>query len=250
MGIVSQVTDTVYCIQRRDYLSCSYFVTTETGVVLIDAGIDVLANDVKNALEEVGRSITEVQALLLTHWHNDHSSGAASVRESSDCRVYFHESGREKFSREDRATGLRGWFADQLPGAGLLSPLKGLLELAPPRAVEATGHLQDGQVIENSFRVIETPGHEAGHLSFFYEPEGVLFAGDAFAVAKDHLAFMSRFLTEDKAKAKESMLRCLDLPLKAICPGHRYPLVNPSQQELDRFRKKVEAMRWWPIIGC
>lgn len=250
MGIVSKVTDTVYCIQRRDYLSCSYFVTTKEGVVLIDAGIDVHANDVKNGLSEVGRRVEDVKALLLTHWHNDHSSGAARVQEMSNCRIYFHQAGKEKFSRADRARGLRGWIADQLPGAGLLGPVKGLLELAPPRSVEATGHLNEGELIEDHFRVIETPGHEAGHLSFFYEPEGVLFAGDAFAVAKDHLAFMSRFLTENKQDAKQSMLKCLDLPLKAVCPGHRYPLVNPPEVELLRFRKRVEEMRWWPIIGC
>ena len=250
MGIVAKVTESVYCIQRRDYLSCSYFVMNENGVVLIDAGIDADASDVRTALAEFGRSLTDVKALLLTHWHNDHSSGANEVQSQSNCRVFFHESGKDKFSRADRARGPRGWVADRLPGAGILAPVKGLLELAPPRAVSATQFVKDGDIVEEDFQVIETPGHERGHLSFFYLPERVLFAGDAFAVAKEKIVFMSRYLTEDKMQAKESMLKCLDLPMKAICPGHRYPLIDPPQIEIERFRAKLEAMKWWPVIGC
>jgi hypothetical protein len=42
----------------------------------------------------------------------------------------------------------------------------------------------------------------------------------------------------------------LDVPAAAICPGHRYPLVNPDPRELDRMRQILCRLRWWPIIGC
>ena len=250
MPITTRVSDSVYCVRRRDYLSCSYFVIRGDSVVLIDAGIDVSAADMIQGLAEAGRTPSDVRAILLTHWHNDHSSGAAELIARSGPRVYYHSVSRGKFTRESLAQGPRGWFAKRLPDAGFWAPTRGLLELAPPRAIHATQYVRDGELIEVAFRVIETPGHEQGHVSYFFEPERVLFAGDALAVEGERIVFMSRFLTDDRSAARDSMLRLLDVPAAAICPGHRYPLVNPDPRELDRMRQILRRLRWWPIIGC
>lgn len=250
MPLTTRVSESVYCVQRRDYLSCSYFVVGADGVTLIDAGIDVSAADMIEGLAEAGRTPADIRAILLTHWHNDHSSGAAELIARASPRVYYHSRSRGKFTRELLATGPRGWIAKQLPDAGFWAPTRGLLELAPPRAIHATHDVSDGQLVENAFRVIETPGHEAGHVSYFFEPERVLFAGDSLAVAGDRIVFMSRFLTDDRRAARESMLRMLDVPAAAICPGHRYPLINPSPREIERIRTVLQSLRWWPIIGC
>ncbi|HND52338.1 MAG TPA: MBL fold metallo-hydrolase [Pirellulaceae bacterium] len=250
MPLTTRVSDSVYCVQRRDYLSCSYFVVRGDNVVLIDAGIDATGRDMIDGLAEVGRRPQDVSAILLTHWHNDHSSGAAVMRELSGARIYFHADGRNRFTREARARGPRGWLAERLPDVGFWAPLRGLLELAPPRAVDATTLVSDGDLIEGEFRVLETPGHERGHLSFYFEPEQVLFAGDALAVAHDRIVFMSRFLTENIEQARRSMLRCLEPSTQAICPGHRYPLIKPRPDEIARARDMVERLRWWPIVGC
>ena len=44
---VTPVTKRVYCVQRTDFLSCSYFVVTDDGVVLIDSGMDVDGEDIE-----------------------------------------------------------------------------------------------------------------------------------------------------------------------------------------------------------
>ena len=69
-----------------------------------------------------------------------------------------------------------------MPELGPLVLLKGLLGEAVPRAVAATRLVHDGEQIEDEFDVIESPGHTPGHVSFFYRPERILFAGDALAV--------------------------------------------------------------------
>jgi glyoxylase-like metal-dependent hydrolase (beta-lactamase superfamily II) len=248
--LISQVSESVYCVQRRDYMSCSYIVVRQDGIVLVDSGIDSNARDMRDGLAEINRSPEDVKAILLTHWHNDHSSGAASIRESSGAEIYYHEDGHEKYTREARARGLRGWLAGRLSDAGFWAPVRGLLELAPPRAISATAFVSEGDLILNEFRVLETPGHEDGHVSYIFEAENVLFAGDALAVVDDHVSFMSRFLTYDFKAARESMLRCLTLEVAAICPGHRYPLIEPKAEILEQMQDQLENLRWWPIIGC
>lgn len=247
---ITKVTKSVYCVQRVDFLSCSYFVITDDGVILIDSGMDIDGEDIRLGLAEAGFDLADVTSILITHWHNDHSTGAAAIVDASRADLVCHAGSAARLARRETASGLRGVVAKCIPARGLLGPLRGLLELAPPRGVEATAHAREGNRICNDFVVMETPGHVSSHLSFFFEPERVLFTGDAIAVAHDRISFMSRFLTEDTAAARESMLRCIDVAPIAYCPGHRGPLVNPSQEHLQRIRERLENLRWWPIIGC
>lgn len=104
-------------------------------------------------------------------------------------------------------------------------------------------------MIANDFKVIETPGHTSGHLSYYYGPGRVLFAGDAFAVIDGRLRFMSRPVTEDLSAGRESMLRCLSLPIVAVCPGHREPLAHNVADECQRLRDYVANGGYWPLFG-
>lgn len=45
------------------------------------------------------------------------------------------------------------------------------------KGISITGTLKGGDHVGN-FRVMETPGHASGHISFFREADGVLIAGD------------------------------------------------------------------------
>jgi len=247
---VRQVSESVYCIQRKAYLSCSYLIARPQGVVLVDAGMDGQGGDALAGLAAVARRVSDVRAIVLTHWHNDHSSGAARMKELSGATVYYHEAAAPKFTRAAAARGVRRWLAARLPDAGRLAPFKGLLDAAPPRALAADRFVRDGDVIEDGLLVMETPGHEDGHLSFWFEPERVLFAGDALAVVGDHVSYISRWLTKDVEAARRSMVRCLELPARAICPGHRYPLVGPSSEHLAAKRQEALSLRRWPIVGC
>ena len=249
-AVITSVTEGVWCIQRPDFLSCSYLVLRGEEVILVDSGIDPDGEDVREGLDAVGRSAADVRAILLTHWHNDHSSGAAVIAAESGARVYYHEAADERMTRRTRARGLRGAIGAKIPGAGFWAPFKGLFELAPTQAVAATAFVADGEVVEDDFLVIETPGHSEGHLSYLYRPERVLFVGDALAVAGDHVSFMSRFLTQDIEAARASMIRCLEVDAAAICPGHRHPLIAPDRRHREEMIRSVSTLNWWPIVGC
>ena len=72
-----QVTDGVHCVMRRSYFTCSYIVTTGDGLVAIDAGMKSTGAEMLEAIKEIGRKPTDLKAILLTHWHNDHAAGAS-----------------------------------------------------------------------------------------------------------------------------------------------------------------------------
>jgi len=242
----------VFCVQRTAFLSCSYFIRRPRGVVMVDTGLDNDASGMLDAMREVGVDPASIYAILFTHWHNDHTSGASILKELSGARVYYHAAAQARLTRERTAAPWRSKLAQRLPETGFFAPFRGLLDAAPLQAIDADQLIGEGDVVEDEFLVLETPGHEDGHLSFLYQPENILFTGDAIAVANDHLTFMSRVLTSDFNHARESMLRCIELEPSAWCPGHRHPLVatEADMQAIAELRTRISSSFFWPIIGA
>jgi glyoxylase-like metal-dependent hydrolase (beta-lactamase superfamily II) len=219
------------------------------GLVAVDAGMKSSGSEMLHAISELARRPGDVRAVLLTHWHNDHAAGASELAAMSGADVYYSAREAEHLTRRNASAGLRGRLSALVPETGPLVLLKGLLGNAPQQAVEATQFVGEGDVVAGAFDVIETPGHTAGHLSYYYRPGRVLFAGDALAVIGGRLRFMARPVTEDLAAARASMLRCLDRPVEAVCPGHREPLARGAAEECRRMRDYVAAGRRWPLLG-
>ncbi len=61
------------------------FVESEDGGLLIDAGLS--CRRIKKLLASIGRSLNDVEAVLLTHGHTDHTSGVRSLVRECDLRV-------------------------------------------------------------------------------------------------------------------------------------------------------------------
>lgn len=242
------VTDGIWCFRQRSYVCCSYAVEHDEGIVLVDAGMTCDAAPVCNGLALLGRTPADVTAILLTHWHNDHAAGAARIKELSDAAVYYHHEERPYLMRETARGGFLGWLSGHVPERGPLVLARGLLSAATSTAVAADVLVGDGDRVLGGFRVVETPGHTPGHVAYFHEPSGALFAGDALAVVGGKLRFMARPVTLELTDARTSMARLLDLPVRSVCPGHRRPLTEGVAGQVDSLRKRVLGTGW-PLLG-
>lgn len=211
--------------------------------------MDSEAADFLQGLKEISVAHDRLRAILLTHWHNDHSAGAAFLKRKFGVSVYYHPGDQLAFTRQTASHGIRAWLGRHVPEEGVLVLLRGLLEEAPPDAIEADHLLTDGETIENEFRAIATPGHTAGHVAYMHEPSGALFCGDALAVVGNQLRLMARPVTPDVPLARASALRCLREEAQFICPGHRGPLIENVQQERRRLRAYLEGGGRWPLLG-
>lgn len=100
---------------------------------------------------------------------------------------------------------------------------------------------------EETVRVLETPGHTAGHVSYYLPGPGVLFAADTlFALG------CGRLFEGTPATMHASLMRLAELPpeTKVYC-GHEYTLsnarfalgVDPGNEALKRRAKAFEALR-------
>ena len=246
---VRRVTDSIVCVRRASYLTCSYIVRASKGLVLVDAGMDSDGADVHAGLREMNAEPHDISAVLLTHWHNDHAAGAHALHALTGAPVYYHRGDEPFLTGRAGATGVRRWVSDQIPEWGVLVLAKGLLGQATPRAVMAHHFVEDGDVILDDFEVIATPGHTEGHVCYFYRPEKALFAGDAFAVIDGRIRFMARPVTPDLEAARASVGKCLALNPQLICPGHREPLTAGVESACNDMRSYLKSRGPWPLLG-
>lgn len=162
--------------------------------VVVDPGE---AAPVQQFLEQDG---LQLQAILLTHHHKDHTGGVAELRAASGALVY-------------------GPAAEALPAA-----------------VEPVQRLGAGERLELlglGFELIEVPGHTAGHGAYFVAqaPGGpLLFCGDTLFSGG-----CGRIFEGTPAQLLASLDRLAALPDETrVCCAHEYTLSNL------RFAQAVE----------
>ena len=244
---VFSVIPKIWCLRRPSYLTCSYMVETEAGLVFIDAGMSSGGSDVSAALRAPDRSETEVAAAILTHWHNDHSGGAKYLEEKCGASIYCHPYEGEKLTNVAK-TSFLAKVSRYVPEVGPLVLLRGLLNDGPAVTIKSFRAAHDGDVILDQFTVVSTPGHTPGHISVWDKVNRVLFSGDALAVVRGEIRFMARPVTEDLPAARASMLRLTEFSVETICPGHRAPLAQAAPH-LKALRKRLQNSSTWPLLG-
>jgi glyoxylase-like metal-dependent hydrolase (beta-lactamase superfamily II) len=85
-------------------------------------------------------------------------------------------------------------------------------------------------------KVVHTPGHTPGHVSFLWPAHGgVLFVGDAAADLLGRLSLPTSF--EDLARVKQSLGKIAELDFEHAVFGHGTPIKGKANA---RFRRLVE----------
>ncbi|MGJ7030421.1 MBL fold metallo-hydrolase [Niabella hirudinis] len=246
--IVKEIHKDIFWVYTPSYYNCTYILKRGADTILIDAGMRSDASDIRSALEQVGISVQCITAIVLTHWHNDHSAGTAALKELSGCQTFCHVDEAGYFQKEP-GSGFRR-LADFIPERGILVLFKGLIGDVVPKRVKIDHFVADGDRILDDLEIIKTPGHTNGHIAIYDHSSGFLFAGDALAVIRQRLRLMAGPVTPDKERARASIIKLLSgRSIKGICPGHREPLVINVADEIARFRKEVLHLKRWPLLG-
>lgn len=135
----------------------AYLLTNEerTKGVIIDPGMNP-----KSLVKRIAD--IEIEAILLTHAHFDHMGGVDEIRKLKGCPVYIHDAEADWLTNANKNGSLR-W--PDLGGAITTEP--------------AEYALDEGQKLELigiKLKVMHTPGHSPGSVSFLYDNH--LFSGD------------------------------------------------------------------------
>ncbi|MDJ0923573.1 MAG: MBL fold metallo-hydrolase [Acidimicrobiia bacterium] len=162
-------------------MSRCYVVDGDQGVTLIDTGMPRRAGKVAEVLARIGRSITDVNTIAITHSHPDHVGNAAALKIAAQAVVLASPADSPAIRGETPTT--------PPPLFGRLPFLRPLFRLVPKAAPVDVDRMIDetsAAGLPEDLRVIDTPGHTPGHVSYLLDRAGgVLFAGDAAVATRN-----------------------------------------------------------------
>jgi glyoxylase-like metal-dependent hydrolase (beta-lactamase superfamily II) len=198
-----------------------YLILEADGLTLIDAGLAKSGPKVAlEAIQKLGRESKDLKRILFTHSDPDHTGGAAELK---------HISGSSLQASAHEASMMAQGQPGRPPNNAFV---KLMVALMVPRIPAQTADvlLEDGQEIPvlGGLRVINTPGHTPGHVSFYSSSQKILFAGDSMRSEKDKLSFGAGPFTWDLNSGIESVRKQAKLEVDLVCCGHGPVMRGPG----------------------
>ncbi len=169
------------------------------------------AQPVMAALRHEG---VQLQGILVTHHHPDHTGGVDALRDAT--------------------------------GASVFGPAREPM----PEPLQRLSEGETAQLLGLSFRVLDVPGHTAGHIAYFCENPGeapVLFCGDTLFSGG-----CGRLFEGTAQQMHTSLGRLAALPgATRVCCAHEYTLSNlkfarevePDNPRLAAYQARCQALR-------
>lgn len=223
----------------NDIVAC-YLVDDGTGVVLIDAGVAGLWRPFLRELTAMGRSVSDVRAVLLTHGDEDHIGFAERLRSTYGVPVRVHEADAGRARGEGKPETPWGRFR-LLPTLRFLAyaALRGGLRTR--YLAEVRTFADDAGVLDlpGSPRVIPLPGHSPGSVAFHVPVVDALFVGDGLTTR--HVLTGASGpgpapFTDEPDRAIASLGELAQVSAAWVLPGHGAPWTGGVADAVRRVR--------------
>lgn len=217
-----------------------YIIRGDDETLLIDPGWGSDDNFayIDRALRTVGRAMSDVSRVVITHLHPDHLGLAERVRSASGASVLMHstEQARVEANAAARTSDLQRretltrWGVPQDHRADVESWMLGRKELT----TRADILLDEGSCITWSgpdLRVLHTPGHTPGHMCLAQTDTKTIFVGDHVLPRTvpgvglgggDEAGALAKYL--------DSLSRMRDFDSFLALPGHEYIFRNLAER--------------------
>jgi len=187
----------IHTFRLGDLQTNTYILEKEGFAIIIDP-----ADDATFITEELQRRRLTPLAIYGTHGHFDHMLAVGEMQMNFSIPYYLHTKDAFLIQRVDStAQHFLGYRPVFLPPNNTQTPPIGDQHIGP-----------------FSFRIIHTPGHTPGSLSFYFEDEQALFTGDTLffeSIGRSDHSY------GNKKELSQSISLLLTLPVHTIVyPGH------------------------------
>ena len=178
-----------------------YLIRFGDKAALVDAGCGWGHARLKKNIAECLPLDVQLEYLLLTHCHFDHTGGAAAVRNEFGCRIVAHELDAVYLESGDNRVTAASWYGARIEPFAIDIKLQG---------AKSTIAIGDGEMT-----AIHCPGHSPGSVVYTADIEGqlVLFGQDVHGPI--HPALLS-----DEEQYQESLDMLLSLDADLLPEGH------------------------------
>ena len=200
-----------------------YLLIDGNELTVIDTGLAGSDRKILAYIRSLGRSPGDLKRILITHSDRDHIGSLAALRRQTGARVLADTIEAEAIAHARPSRPLQR--------RGLRGAMFGVMGVFAPQAPSTVDEvISEGQTLPilGGLRVLSTPGHTPGHLSFYLKRQKVLFVGDSLASDGDGLRGSTGWNTWDQSQADASVRMQAKLAPRTVCPGHGPVVVDAS----------------------
>ena len=205
-------------------------------LTIVDTGVhETPARYIAPALESCGRTLGDVDLILNTHGHYDHTGGNAEMVAASGAQLWIHEA--DARAAEEPDYQYETYFASRHLLAGRpdrLETARAAFKLNVGQPTKVDRKLVDDEVVDLGkgvrLRVLPTPGHTPGSVCYAWESEGLVLAGDAVMGLSPTPGGLP--LIYYPADYKRSLQRLQELDIAILGLGHHYRTLAMPQDSV------------------
>lgn len=213
-----QVIPEVHQITIR---STNIFLIVEEKLTLVDTGFRGSAGKIADYISRLGRSIKELDLIIITHNHLDHVGGLPELRKMTPAKVAV---GKADLSESESGLPYPRCYLKlmHIPPIAIFRPLV----YAKPSEVDI--HLVGGEVLSplSGLEVIQTPGHTPGSISLFSPKKKLLIVGDTLNNRLKALRLPPKDISSNLPQAIDSVKRLAQIDFDILCCGHGKPIIG------------------------
>ncbi|MDQ3609408.1 MAG: MBL fold metallo-hydrolase [Actinomycetota bacterium] len=208
-----------------------YLVEEDGRLTIVDAGVPSSWDSLQVAVREIGRSVRDVAALVLTHAHFDHIGMAERVRTELNVPVYVHENDVPLTHHPLRYAYERHpfkYFVTQVKALPIVAAFVRTRAFFPTPLGEVHRFTDGTLDVPGSPRVVPTPGHTLGHVSFDLPGRDAVIAGDAVVTLNPYTGnrgpqIVARAATADSMRNLASLDALAQTGATTVLTGHGEP---------------------------
>jgi glyoxylase-like metal-dependent hydrolase (beta-lactamase superfamily II) len=197
-------------------------------LTLVDTGTPLDAERLREAIEETGHTLADVERVLVTHYDVDHVGGLSKL-DLPNATVYMGAPDADYLTGRARPS---------------IDTPKSALQRAVAPFVESDVDVEvveDGDVV-GSFTVYETPGHTEGHVAYVSSALSVAFVGDLVEESDGELRASSWIKSHDTDDVAESIHDLADREpaVEVLGMGHGVPFLRGGAVRLAELGQRVD----------
>jgi glyoxylase-like metal-dependent hydrolase (beta-lactamase superfamily II) len=194
-----------------------YLINFNGQAALVDAGCGGAQDRLLANIRECGVAPEQINYLLITHCHYDHSGGAQALKNLLHCEVVAHELEAPYLEQGDNVVTAANWY-----GASL-QPVKVDRKIS--------GSREDIILGDRVITALHTPGHSPGSMVYLTASQGltVVFAQDVHGPLHPDLK-------SNQGDYRRSLEALLALEADILCEGH-YGVYQGKKKVADFIRR-------------
>lgn len=227
----------IECGYDKDGRVLAYYLDAPCPTLIDTGGAAHPEGAISAALAGCGVELSSVGAIINTHGHWDHAGGNAAIIAASGAGVLIHELGAPFLL--DHRQHLDGYYTEASRALGQPAVTAALRagfptifgpETVPNRLLHHGDKMDLGDGL--TLQTIHLPGHSADSIGFWWEAEGILFAGDA-AQGTGSRPGGGPLYFDSIAQARASIAMLAEIPFRTLHTSHFFGRLGLAERRAE-----------------